>query len=80
MPASGNGIQLTTSRRLIVPAYHLSCSRPGNDVEFSHAMYSDDHGRTWSSTNPLRRQATLLFELRAHEWRKMFLESLELLN
>ena len=52
MPASGNGIQLTTSGRLIVPAYHLSCSSPGNDVEFSHAMYSDDHGRTWSSTKP----------------------------
>ena len=41
MVAGANGIQLSTGR-LVVPAYHLSCTSPGHDTEFSNTVYSDD--------------------------------------
>jgi hypothetical protein len=34
-----------------VPAYHLSCTSPGHDAEFSNTVYSDDFGKTWSASD-----------------------------
>ncbi|MGL6160666.1 sialidase family protein [Microbulbifer sp.] len=44
----GHGIQLrsqTFAGRLFIPAYHTTASE--GSVPFSHAIWSDDHGRSW---------------------------------
>ena len=42
----GHGIQLTTGR-LLIPCDHRVAPRPQAPYSCSHALYSDDHGRTW---------------------------------
>ena len=42
----GHGIQLSTGR-LLIPCDHRDGPRPQTPYSHSHALYSDDHGRSW---------------------------------
>lgn len=45
----GTGLQLA-SGRLLVPAYHV---HQEDRIYRSHALYSDDHGKTWTAGEPV---------------------------
>lgn len=51
----GNGIQLTRGKlkgRLVIPCDH-NASLEGKVVRRSHAIFSDDHGKTWEMSEPI---------------------------
>ncbi|MCH9790158.1 MAG: glycoside hydrolase [Planctomycetes bacterium] len=51
----GNGIQLTRGAhkgRLVIPCDH-NVTLDGKSVRRSHAIYSDDHGKTWQLSQPI---------------------------
>jgi len=51
----GNGIQLTRGAhkgRLVIPCDH-NVTLNGKVVRRSHAIYSDDHGKTWQLSQPI---------------------------
>lgn len=51
----GNGIQLTRGPhkgRLVIPCDH-NVTLEGKVVRRSHAIYSDDHGKTWKLSQPI---------------------------
>tara|TARA_R110002111_G_C5999101_1_gene372917 strand:+ start:162 stop:1319 length:1158 start_codon:yes stop_codon:yes gene_type:complete len=51
----GNGIQLTRGAhkgRLVIPCDH-NVTLDGKVVRRSHAIYSDDHGKTWQLSQPI---------------------------
>jgi len=48
----GHGIQLSTGR-LLIPCDHRIGSRQEAPYSYSHALYSDDHGRSWQYSEEL---------------------------
>ena len=51
----GNGIQLTQGKfkgRLVIPCDH-NVSLQGNVVRRAHAIFSDNHGKTWELSEPI---------------------------
>ncbi|WP_339734680.1 sialidase family protein [uncultured Gimesia sp.] len=51
----GNGIQLTRGAhkgRLVIPCDH-NVTLDGKVIRRSHAIYSDDHGKTWQLSQPI---------------------------